>query len=302
MAQLVNIGIIGAGTFGRYHSAKVKNHTLSNLIGIYDPDFERAKIIATEFDARHFTKSNELLRGCDAVIIACPASFHADHALRALTQECHIFVEKPLATTTKEAQQIVDLARDKNLIIQVGHQERFVARAIGLDLIPENPRRIISKRMGKVAIRGTDTSVTMDLMIHDIDMVLWLMRDMPRSVIGDTLQIYSDQPDVALAHLYFQGCSARLEASRAEDEFERIMELTYPSGSVRIDFNNKTLNHNTPFDLNVDFANSPSAKDSLAAGTNEFIMSIIENRSPLITGEDGLNAVRIAEKVDRGEI
>ncbi len=298
MSTKINMGVIGAGTFGRYHAGKLFAHERINFLGIYDPDLDRANMVAKEFNTQVFATSVDLYRKCDAIIIACPATFHAYHALEALKENCHILVEKPLATDVNAAQQIVDLAHSKNLIVQVGHQERFVAQAIGLDRVIEVPQRITAKRMGKVATRGIDTSVTMDLMTHDIDMALWLFGEVPNSVRGDTISIYSSHPDVSLARLTFSHGSARLEASRAEDGFERIMEINYPSGTVRIDFNAKTLEHDTPFDLNVDFASDPKAKDSLAAGTHEFVQAILKQRSPLVTGQDGLNAVKVAAKVD----
>jgi len=293
------VGIIGAGVFGRFHSAKLAARDDVDFIGIYDPDTARADKIAREFNTETHTQTETLLGQSDAMVIACPATFHAEHATEALQHRCHVLIEKPLATTVEDAQVLVTLARRKNLVMQVGHQERFVLREIGLDRVPETPIHIVARRVGKFGPRGTDTSVTFDLMSHDIDMVLWLMRAMPRDIRGETRHVHSDNPDISLAQLTFTHGTARLEASRVGDSLERTMELTYAGGTVRVDFGARTLCHDTPFDLNRNFADDPQAGDSVASGTAEFVRAIRERRDPFITGEDGLKAVQVAVEVDR---
>lgn len=297
--QALNIGIVGAGVFGGYHTGKIKAHDRAKLIGIYDPSEAALKAAAAKHDAKGYADYDKLLSRVDAVIIACPASAHADMALTALRAGKHILVEKPIAADLKSAQDMVDIASLNNCIIQVGHQERFVARAIGLDTAPERPIAITARRMGPYSVRGTDVSVTQDLMTHDIDMALYLMGETPHAVEGESLRVISETPDAARAVLRFpSGGTARLEASRVEAQSERIMTITYPTGRLRIDFVNKTFDNNTGFDLDAEFASNPIAADSLGAGTNAFIAAILDEAPVPITGRQGLEALRVAVQID----
>ena len=295
----LNIGIVGAGVFGGYHTSKIKAHDRAKLIGIYDSSQKALKAAAAKHDAKGYSDYNKLLGRVDAVIIACPASAHADMALAALRAGKHVLVEKPIAADLKSAQDMVDIASLNNCIVQVGHQERFVARAIGLDTAPERPIAITARRMGPYSVRGTDVSVTQDLMTHDIDMALYLMGETPSDVDGESLAVISETPDAARAILRFpNGGVARLEASRVEDKQERIMTITYPSGLVRIDFINKSFDNDTGFDFDAGFASNPIAADSLGAGTDAFIAAILDAAPVPITGREGLEALRVAVKID----
>jgi len=222
-------------------------------------------------------------------------------ALTALEFGRHCLIEKPIASTLKEAERIVELAQEKNLIVQVGHQERFVARAIGLHKLSERPLNIVSNRMSKFSQRGTDVSVTLDLMTHDLDLVLMLMNGLPIEVRGETRTEKSRHTDFAVGDLIFENATARLTASRLEDDFSRTMDITYPSGTVNIDFNAKTLTHNTPFDLNADFSVDSSAKDSLGAASNAFIQAVLDGKPVPVTAEDGYNALKLALVIDGEE-
>ena len=298
----ISIGIVGSGVFGRYHGLKCKSHPNVNLVGFVTSDKAQAVKLCKEVGGRVFNTTKELAKACDAIIIACPAVYHFEHAKTALMNNCHVLIEKPMVTNVDEGLTLIELAKNRGKIIQAGHQERYVVRAIGLDRISEKPIRIAARRMGPYSVRGTDASVTLDLMTHDLDLVLWLLGEKPHAVSGDTLSVRSETPDVALAFLSFPNTEVRLEASRVEDAGERIMTLTYPSGQVRIDFNAKTLGNSTPFEFNSDFSEHPEAKDSLAAGLNEFVGSIQAGRSPWISGQDGLAAVKIALEIDGGRV
>lgn len=298
---VLKIAVIGAGVFGGYHANKCAAHPRVDFVGIYDPDIDRAKVHADKHGVQAFDNFQAMLAKCQAVIVASPADTHGSMALTALEFGKHCLIEKPVASRLKDAAKIVRLAKEKKLIVQVGHQERFVAKAIGLDRLPQSPSKIISRRMSKYSERGTDVSVSLDLMTHDLDLVLMLMEQLPFKVRGDTRTERSEFPDFAKGDLVFENGSAALTASRLEDDFSRTMEITYPSGEVHIDFNAKTLTHTTPFDLNESFGDDPSAKDSLGASSNAFVRAVLDGAPIPVTAQDGYNALKLALAID-GEI
>ena len=155
--------------------------------------------------------------------------------------------------------------------------------------------------MSKYSERGTDVSVSLDLMTHDLDLVMMLMGALPKSVRGERRAEKSAAPDVAKGELTFENGTATLIASRLEDDFSRTMDITYPSGTVSIDFNAKTLTHDTPFELNENFGDDPAAKDSLGAASNAFIEAVLDGKAVPITAEDGYNALKLALCID-GEL
>ena len=299
MSRKLKIGVVGAGVFGGYHAGKCAAHPRVEYVGTFDPSFERAEGVAVPKGGRAYRRFGLLLADCDAVIIASPATDHGETALRALKAGCHTLIEKPIATTRAAAQRCLDTAALNGLVVQVGHQERFVAKAIGLDRLNEKPIRIEAKRHSPYSPRGTDVSVTLDLMIHDMDMVLWLMDEDAQQVKGHSVTVRSYTADAALAHMKFpSGGTVRLSASRVEPASERVMTLSYPSGSVTIDFNAKTLTQTAGFDLNVNFGDTPLARDSLGAATDSFVSAVLDGTPIEITGGHGLRALDAALKVD----
>jgi predicted dehydrogenase len=297
-AENLKVGLIGAGVFGGYHANKLASDKRVNFLGVFDPDSERASALAEKHSVEAYKTSSDLFAKAQAVIIACPASYHGEMAMAALEADCHALIEKPIATSLEEAERITDLAQEKNLVVQIGHQERFVARAIGLDKVTETPTHIIAVRNTGYSPRGTDTSVTLDLMTHDIDLCCFLMREAPNSVSGTSEPIKSRTPDTARAELNFSKGSAILSASRVEEGVSRQMTLKYQSGTVLIDFAAKTLQHDIPFELNADFGSDPSAADSLGAATNSFISAVLNGSPVSASALDGLTAARVALQID----
>ncbi len=298
MSQKLKIGVVGAGVFGGYHANKCAEHPRTDFAGIFDPDRERAEAGAAKHGVKVYHNYANMLADVEAVVVACPAKYHGDMAIKALKAGKHCLIEKPIAPTLGEAGQIVSLAKEKNLVVQIGHQERFVAVAIGLDRIDETPTSITTFRKGPFAERGTDVSVTLDLMTHDLDLVMMLMGGFPDSIEGEVRSVKSEYADISTGNLQFGETEVTLMASRLHHEFFRFMEITYPSGVVSIDFNAKTLIHNTPFDLNADFGNDPLAKDSLGAASNAFIEAVLDDKAVPVTAEDGYKALKLALIID----
>lgn len=301
MSERLKIGLIGAGVFAGYHANKLAAHPRIRFTGVMDRNPDRAESLAKKHGVPALPLS-ELLKGSEAVVIASPASAHGRVALRALRAGCHCLIEKPLATTVAEAGKIVALAAKKNLTVQVGHQERMVIRGIGLEDIAERPLRIEAVRNSPYSSRGTDTSVTFDLMSHDIDLCTALMGRAADEVIGLSGPVRSKTADMAYARLRYGRTSAWLSSSRLEDRSERWMKLTYASGEVFIDFNQKVLSNTTSFALDVNFADKEIAKDSLGASTDNFVRAVLDGDPVLVDAEDGAIAVWTAARIDEGKV
>ena len=298
MTEKVKCGVVGAGVFGGYHANKLAAHPCIDFIGIYDAYKLPAQNLAAKHSVKAFESFEHLLEEIDAVILAAPARFHGELAIAALEAGKHCLIEKPIASQLEQAQRIIDLALAHNLIVQIGHQERFVAQAIGLDKIPERPLAIEAQRLGPPTDRGSDVSVTLDLMTHDLDLVLMLMGHMPNGVEGETRSENTPFSDETRSRLRFGGTQVTLMASRLAPDYKRVMEITYPSGRVSIDFNAKTLSHDTPFDLNADFADCPSAMDSLGAATDGFVIAILGEADVVVSAQEGFNALKLALQID----
>jgi predicted dehydrogenase len=299
MSRKLKVGVVGAGVFGTYHARKCAAHPRTDYIGTYDTSLSRAQAVAAPLGGAGFARYARLLADCDAIIIASPATGHGPAALRALKAGCHTLIEKPIAITRRQAQRCIDTAAHRSLALQIGHQERFVAKAIGLDRLSERPIRIEARRNSPYSPRGTDVSVTLDLMTHDLDLVLWLIGESAASLSAQTICVRSKSADAALAHIKFEGgACARLSASRVEAASERVMTLTYPSGTVRLDFNAKTLSQTAGFELDENFGESPMAADSLGAAMDSFVAAAFGEMPVPISGEDGLAALDLALRID----
>ena len=293
MVERLRIGVVGAGVFGGYHAAKCAGHPRVALSGIHDLDAARAGRLAGGHGVEAL-RLEALVERSDAVIVACPASGHAAAALAALARGRHVLVEKPLADTVADAEAIVAAAQAAGAVLQVGHQERFVAEAIGLDKVMETPTAIRAWRETPPSPRGRDVSVALDLMTHDIDLVLWLLGGEPDVVERKGVAGPDGQDDRVELGLRFEDTEVQLAASRVADTPRRVMELDYPSGRVRVDFNAKTLEHDTPFALDAAFGEAPEARDSLRAALDAFVLVVLDGEEVRVSGEDGLRALRLA--------
>ncbi len=233
---VLRVGIAGAGHFGRYHALKAAAGSRTVLTGIYDPDLERAKTVGWEAGAKEMG-FDELLNASDAIIVAAPAEAHYDLAARALRAGKHVLVEKPIAATLEQADELGRLAKMHNLVLQVGHLERFsaayqaMAGKIGALLYIE------ATRIAPFKPRGTDVSVILDLMIHDLDLVLALIDSEIESVDAVGAPVASPHEDIANARLRFvNGAVATITASRISPRTERRMRIFAQNSYMAADF------------------------------------------------------------------
>lgn len=290
-------GLVGAGVFGGYHSGKIANSEKTEFCGIFDPDTVRCQALADKNDVKAFPSQAELFAECDAVIIACPATYHEAVVAAAIEAGCHVMVEKPLALIGGAADRLAKQADAKGLILQVGHQERFVMEVMGLFNVPERPTRIKAYRMGPPAPDGRagDVSVIWDLMTHDLDMVGKLMGE-PLSVEAQGKRAHTDHVDEATAHLQFSNGSAEVTASRCAAAPKRQMSLTYPSGMIAINFLTREIENTTPFEVKADV--SETLPDPLGAADEAFFEACLGQRSCAIPGREAALAVHMAEQAE----
>jgi predicted dehydrogenase len=239
--SILRVGIAGAGHFGRYHALKVAAATRTKLTGIYDPDLERAKTVGWEAGAQEMSYE-DLLVASDAVIVAAPAEAHYALAAQALRAGKHVLVEKPIAATLAQADELGTLARERGLVLQVGHLERFSAAYQAMAGKIGAPLYIEATRIAPFKPRGTDVSVILDLMIHDLDLVLALVDSEIESVDAVGAPVASAHEDIANARLRFRnGAVATITASRISPRTERRMRIFAQNSYMAVDFSARKL-------------------------------------------------------------
>ena len=241
MTDKLRIGVAGAGYFGRFHALKAAASPRSVLSGVFDQDADRARAVAEEAGAGPLDWP-ALLAGSDAVVIAAPARVHFPLASEALRAGLHVLVEKPIAATLAEADAMAALARQHGRVLQVGHQERFSAARSAVSARMGRPLYIEAARIAPFKLRGTDVSVTLDLMIHDLDLVLALVDSDLEAVDAVGAPVASAFEDIANARLRFaNGCVATLTASRISLKAERKMRIFAQDSYLSVDFANRRL-------------------------------------------------------------
>ncbi len=297
--RIVKVGVVGAGVFGGYHSQKFANSPHAKLTGVFDNRFAASAAVAAKAgEGEAFRSFDALADACDAIVIASPASTHAELARRALELGKHTLVEKPLALTGAEARSLAKLALDKNLILQVGHQERLVFQAMGLFSTAEKPKRIEAVRAGPRSPDGRceDVSVVFDLMIHDLDLAAELFGGEAATASAYGRTVHTQFLDEASADLIFPNGVAKLFASRCAPQRKRTMRIDYPSGRVEIDLITREVRNDTPFDIRADV--SALLPDPLAAADEAFLSAIQGRSVSPVTGGVGARAAGLAELVE----
>jgi predicted dehydrogenase len=300
----VRIGVVGAGVFGGYHAQKFASSPHSEFVGVFDLNGEAAgKLIAKVGKGGVFGSFDALAAVCDALVIATPAVTHAALTRRALDAGKHALVEKPLALTGHEARALAGLALERELVLQVGHQERLVFQAMGLFSTGERPLHIEGARVGPASPDGRceDVSAIFDLMIHDLDLAAELFGAEVKSVYGRGRKVHTNKIDEALALVKFaNGGEAKLTASRARDQRSRAMRIQYPSGTVEIDFLTRKVENTTPFNIRADV--SEILPDPLRAADEAFLAAIQGRDVSPITGGVGARAAAMAELVEKSAV
>jgi predicted dehydrogenase len=301
----LRIGIAGVGHFGRYHALKVAASERAALAGVFDPDAERAKAVGRESGAPALDL-DALLAASDALVIAAPADVHHALAVEALRAGKHVLVEKPIAATLAQADELAALSVERGLVLQVGHLERFSAAFAAMEGRLGAPLYIEATRIAPFKQRGTDVSVILDLMIHDLDLILSLVASEIDSVDAVGAAVASEHADMANARIRFaNGAVATITASRVAMRTERRMRVFAQDGYLAVDFSNRRLTviargRGAPVPGVAGFGIEEASwqdHDSLAAEHAAFIASVLDGAPVLVDAVAGRRALAAALRV-----
>ncbi|NQV16617.1 Gfo/Idh/MocA family oxidoreductase [bacterium] len=311
-------GLIGAGHIGRFHTNHLRQHQDWDFLGLFDTDSARANLISEEYQVPVVHDHLALINACDALFIACPTKFHFSYAQTALNAGKHVFIEKPITATLQEAEQLVSLADHNHLNIQVGHVERFNPALAALDGITLEPRFIEAHRLVSFVPRGIDNPVVHENMIHDIDIILSLVKSPVSDIQANGLAVVSTLADIANARITFDnGCVANVTASRISLNPMRKMRIFQPENYITIDFQKGSTemyrlvqsdsgeegDRVIPLEgsgKSIIYTNRELPKqDAMYTEQAAFALSIRTQTRPLVNGRDGLEALRIAELINQ---
>jgi predicted dehydrogenase len=317
---MLRIGLIGAGHLGKIHLKCIREIPGFEFTGFVDPDDENASKIEQEYGLRRFPDVDSLLELVDAVDIVTPTTFHFEIARKAIKKSKHIFIEKPLTQNMDEARELLDLAYEANIKIQVGHVERFNPAFLKAQQYQLRPMFIETHRLAEFNPRGTDVSVVLDLMIHDIDIALSVVRSNVKSISASGVSVVSDTPDIANARIEFDnGCVANLTASRISMKNMRKTRMFQQDAYIAIDFLGKNVEvlrledagtgENDPLAMLMDLGKGKGKKrihfenpdvdavNSIKTELELFYESIAYNRPCAVSVQDGYDALNIAYQI-----
>ena len=313
---MLKIGVFGVGHLGKFHLNNWKEIEGVDVVGFYDPNDAAASAVIEKYQVPRFADPLKLIDACDAIDVVAPTSYHFEICKAAILKGKHVFVEKPLANTMDEARELVKLVKEANIKFQVGHVERFNPAFLALKQYTLNPMFIEVHRLAQFNPRGTDVSVILDLMIHDIDIILSLVKSNVKFISANGVAVMSDTPDIANVRIEFDnGCVANLTSSRISMKKMRKMRLFQKDAYIGIDFLEKKteiIKLNAPGDTNVftfDIETStgkktiaianPTVKDTNAIKLEleDFRNAIVQNVDTPVTVLDGFRAMDVAHQI-----
>ncbi|HLP94501.1 MAG TPA: Gfo/Idh/MocA family oxidoreductase [Saprospiraceae bacterium] len=316
----MRIGLLGAGHLGKIHLKCIQATECWDLVGFYDPDDKNAETAIAQYGAKRFTSLSRLLAEVDALDIVTPTTFHYELAAKAIKAGKHTFIEKPVTQTIQEGQKLIKLVEKHGVTVQVGHVERFNPAFTALGGMQLNPMFIEGHRLAAFQPRGTEVSVILDLMIHDLDLVLHLVKSPVKKVSASGVAVLSHTPDIANARIEFaNGCVANLTASRISMKQMRKMRLFQQDHYLSLDFLDKNAQivrlYETdaadlpPTDNLMEF-DTPAGKKWLQLSMPEsapvnaiqreletFHEAIAAQKPPVVTLQDGFNALKLAHQI-----
>ncbi|HSN62333.1 MAG TPA: Gfo/Idh/MocA family oxidoreductase [Ferruginibacter sp.] len=313
---MLRIGIFGVGHLGKFHLNNWKELDDVIIEGFCDPDDKNALAVQEKYQIKRYEHPGDLMDNCDAVDIVAPTAFHFELCEMALRKGKHVFVEKPLTNTMDEARTLVKLAKESNLKFQVGHVERFNPAFLSLDKTALNPMFIEVHRLAQFNPRGTDVSVILDLMIHDIDIILNIVKSNVSHISANGVAVMSDTPDIANVRIEFDnGCVANLTSSRISLKKMRKMRLFQKDAYIGIDFLDKkteVIKIDAPGDKSVftfDIETNHGTKtiaianpviqdvNAIKMELEAFKNAIIHNIDTPVTVIDGFRAMEVAHQI-----
>ena len=315
---MIKAGVIGAGHLGKIHLHLLKSSKFYDLVGFYDSDRKNAEILNKEKGYRFFETIDELIENCEMVDIVTPTVFHHEIALKAIAKKKHVFIEKPIANSVIEAEEISIAARKLGVLGQVGHVERFNPALKAALVSITNPMFIESHRLAEFNPRGTDVPVVLDLMIHDIDILLSIIKSKVKSVSASGVSIISNAPDIANARIEFEnGCVANLTASRISLKKMRKTRFFQKDAYISVDFLDKKVEvvkmkkapkkhddfamilQNAEGEKKQIYFENPKIDNSNAIleELEAFSSAIENNTEPIVNFENGTEALKLAFRI-----
>jgi predicted dehydrogenase len=302
----ISVGVVGVGYLGRFHAEKYAQSHKANLVGVADIDEHRAREVSSDLGAEAFRDYRDLLGRVRCVSIAVPTQLHYSVAREFLAAGVDVLVEKPIAASLKEGEELVSLARSGGLMLQVGHLERFNPAIRRLEGVIKDPKFVECHRLAPFVERGTDVDVVLDLMIHDIDVIASLVRSPVKTVEAVGVPVLTDKPDIANARITFaNGCIANVTASRVSMKRERKVRFFQPDAYISLDYDHRRAQ--------IFYKPSQGAGwqdirgetleiaegDALADEIDSFLDSVRSRSVPLVSGEEGLRALEIASMISQ---
>lgn len=313
---MLKVGVFGTGHLGKFHLNNWKEIAGVELVGFYDPNDEAAGQVALHYNLKRFTNDDELIDACDIIDVVAPTNFHFAICQKAIRKGKHVFVEKPLANTVDEAQQLVKLVKESNIKLQVGHVERFNPAFLAVSNVALKPMFIEVHRLAQFNPRGTEVSVILDLMIHDIDIILSIVKSGVKNISASGVAVLTDTPDIANARIEFDnGCVANLTSSRISMKKMRKIRLFQKDAYIGIDFLNKKteiIKLKEEGEENVfafDIETGSGAKtiaianpmvpevNAIKKELEEFVAAIQNNTRTTVNEMDGLWAMEVAHNI-----
>ncbi len=315
---MLKIGVLGAGHLGKIHLRLLNQSEKYELVGFYDPLASNAEKVAQEFGYRVFKSIDALIAEVDVVDIVTPTLSHYDCAVQAIKAGKHIFLEKPISNTVTEAEHIIALAKEYGVKGQVGHVERFNPAFMAVKNKINNPMFIETHRLAEFNPRGTDVPVVLDLMIHDIDAILSVVQSKVKEIHATGTAVISDSPDIANARIEFEnGCVANITSSRISMKNMRKARFFQKDAYISVDYLDKICEvvkmknaPEVPGDFDLILQNAEGVKkqiyyDNPEVASNNAILDELEtfadainnNTTPIVTLEDGTEALRIAHQI-----
>jgi predicted dehydrogenase len=316
---MLKIGVVGAGHLGKIHIKCIKQIAKYQLVGFYDTDPQNAAKVSADFEIPAFNSINDLIDQVDVIDIVAPTLSHFESANSALRKFKHVFIEKPVVATPQEALELMQIADEANVKVQVGHVERFNPAFIAAMPFIDNPLFIETHRLAQFNPRGTDVPVILDLMIHDLDIVLSIVKSGIHKISASGVSVVSDTPDIANARIEFDnGCVANLTASRISMKNMRKSRIFQRDAYISVDFLDKKteiirmsekINEEDPFAMILDLGANKKPKqifiekpevfpsNAILSELESFADAIMHNSVPPVTISDGYHALDLAYRI-----
>lgn len=313
---MLKVGVFGVGHLGKFHLNNWKEIAGVKLVGFFDPNADTAKQVAEEYGLKRYTDAEKLMDACDIVDVVTPTDQHYEVCMSAIRKGKHVFVEKPLAATIKEGRDIVNFVREAGVKLQVGHIERFNPAFLAIKNIPLQPMFIEVHRLAQFNPRGTEVSVIMDLMIHDIDIILSLVKSDVKNISASGVAVITDTPDIANVRIEFNnGCVANLTSSRISMKKMRKMRLFQKDAYIGVDFLEKKteiIKLKQPsdqqvfsFDIETQQGKktiaiaTPSieASNAMKAELEAFVYAIQHQQPTIVSEIDGFLAMEVGHRI-----